>query len=152
MGEKLSFEGEHCIDVTAVQEFDVKTKKDSSNEECDRVPSDQGLKHDEKVSLLSDEEDEETTGGDVTVDKAVEDEAMQVFKPDKSTEDNLWMKLLMTKTLSLVVRRKNARDMTFNLTPVPEMDQSVSIPQFLQLNERRKVRWAMCLSKMCSEA
>ena len=77
------------IDVTAAQEFDVKMKKDSSDEESAGVPSDQDLKDDEKVSLLSDEEDAETTGSEVTVDKAVEDKATHTLKPDKSTEDNL---------------------------------------------------------------
>ena len=78
-----------CINVTTAQEFDIKTRKDSSDEESDGVPSDQDLKDDEKVSLLSDEEDEEMTGGEVTVDKVVEDKAMQALKPHKSTEDNL---------------------------------------------------------------
>ena len=78
-----------CIDVTAAQEFDNKMKKDSSDEESDGVPSDQDLEDDEKVSLLSDEEDEETASVEATVDKAVEGEAMQALKPDKSTEDNL---------------------------------------------------------------
>ena len=62
------------------------------------------------------------------------------------------MELPMMKTLSLVVRGKNARNDTFNPTPVPEMDQSVLIPQFLQLDEGRKVGQTMCLSKLCSEA
>ena len=57
-----------------------------------------------------------------------------------------WMKPLMMKTSSLVVR-KSTKNVTFNLTPVPEMDQSVLILQFLQLDIRRKVRWTMCLSK-----
>ena len=78
-----------CIDVTAAQEFDNKMKKDSSDEESDGVPSDQDLEDEEKVSLLSDEEDEETASVEATVDKAVEGEAMQALKPDKSTEDNL---------------------------------------------------------------
>ena len=78
-----------CIDVTAAPEFDVEMEKDSSDEESDGVPSDQDLEDDKKVSLLSDEEDGETTSVEVTVDKAVEAEAKQALKPDKSTEDNL---------------------------------------------------------------
>ena len=77
------------IDVTAAQEFDIKMKKGSSDEESDGVPSDQDLEDDEKVSLLSDEEDEETASVEATVDKAVEGEVIQALKPDKSTEDNL---------------------------------------------------------------
>ena len=82
-------EAASCIDVTTVQEFDIKIKKDSSDEESDGVPSDKDLEDDEKVSLLSDKEDEETTGGEITVDKAMEDKVMQALKPDKSTEHNL---------------------------------------------------------------
>ena len=96
MGEKLHFkentaadEAASCIDVTAAQEFDVKMKKDNSDEESDGVPSDQDLKDDKKVSLLSDEEDEETADVEATVDKAVEGKLIQALKPDKSTEDNL---------------------------------------------------------------
>ena len=73
------------IDVTAAQEFDVKTKKDSSDEESDGVPSDQDPKDDEKVSLLSDKEDEETVSVEATVDKAVRGEMTEALKPDRST-------------------------------------------------------------------
>ena len=83
--DKVAF----CIDVTAAQEFDVETEKDSSDEEFDGVPSDQDLQDDEKVSVLSDKEDGETASFEATVDKAVEDKATQSLKPDKSTEDNL---------------------------------------------------------------
>ena len=78
-----------CINVTAAQEFDVKMVKDSSDKESDGVLYEQDLEDDEKVSLLSDEEDGETASVEATVDKAVEDEATQALKPDKSTEDNL---------------------------------------------------------------
>ena len=82
-------EAASCINVTATQEFDIKMKKDSSDEESDCVQSDKDLEDDEKVSLLCDEEDKETTSGEVTVDKAVEVKVIQALKPDKSTEDNL---------------------------------------------------------------
>ena len=122
------------IEATAAPEFDIKMEKDSSDEESDGVPSDQDLEDDQKVSLLSDEEDRET--------------ASAKAKAQRTS----WMKLPVTKTSSLVVRRKNARNVTFNPTQVPEMDQSVSILQFLQLGKRRKVRWTMYLSKFCSDA
>ena len=77
------------ISVTAAQEFDVKMEKDSSNEESDGVLSDQDLEDDEKVSLLSDEEDRETASAKATVNKTVKDEATQALEPDKSTEDIL---------------------------------------------------------------
>ena len=73
------------INVTAAQEFYVKTEKDSSDEEPDGVPSDQDLEDDEKVSLLSDEEDGETANAEATVDKTVEDEARQALELDEST-------------------------------------------------------------------
>ena len=77
------------IEVTAAQEFEVKTEKDSSDEESDGVPSDQDIEDDEKVSLLSDEEDGETASAEVTVNKTVKDEAPQALESDESTEDNL---------------------------------------------------------------
>ena len=77
------------IQVTAAQEFDIKTEKDSSDEESDGVPSDQDLEDDEKVSLLSDEEDRESASVEVTIDKTVKDEAQQALEPDESTEDDL---------------------------------------------------------------
>ena len=64
-------------------------EKDSSDEESDGVQSDQDLEEDEKASLLSHEEDEETASVEATVDKAVNGEATQALKPDRSTEDNL---------------------------------------------------------------
>ena len=64
-------------------------EKESFYEESDGVPSDQDLEDDEKVSLISDEEDEETASVEATVDKAVEGEVTQALEPDKSTEDNL---------------------------------------------------------------
>ena len=74
--------------INAAQELDAKTEEDSPDEASDDGPSDRDLEEDEKVSLLSDEEDEEATGGEVAVDQTVDDEAMQATKPDKSTEDN----------------------------------------------------------------
>ena len=67
------------IDAVAAQELDAKMEEDSPDEESDDGPSDRDLEEDEKVSLLSDKEDEEAT---------VDDEAMQAPKPDKSTEDS----------------------------------------------------------------
>ena len=66
------------IDAVAAQELDTKTEEDSPDEESDDGPSDRHLEEDEIVSLLSDEEDEEATGGEVAVDQTMDDEAMQV--------------------------------------------------------------------------
>ena len=82
-------EAASCIDVTAAQEFDIETERDGSDEEYHRVPSDQDLEDDKKVSLLSDEEDGETVSTKATVDKTVKDEAMEALGPDESTEENL---------------------------------------------------------------
>ena len=73
------------IDLVTAQELDGKMKEDSPDEESDDGPSDQDLEEDEKVSLLSDKEDEEATGGEVAADQTRNDEAMQAPKPDKST-------------------------------------------------------------------
>ena len=78
-----------CIDDVAAQELDTKMEEDSSDEEPDGGPSDQDLEEEERVSLLSDEKDKETTGGEVAVDWTMDDEVMQAPEPDKSTEDNL---------------------------------------------------------------
>ena len=81
----------------------------------------------------------------------MKDKATQALEPDDSTENNL-DEAPGDETSSLVVRRKNARNVTFNSTQVPEMDQSVLILQFLQSGKSRKVWQTMCLSKLCSEA
>ena len=100
-------EAAYHINVTAAQEFDIETE-DSSDEESDRVQSDQDLEDDEKVSLLSDEEDEETASVEATVDKAVEGEVTQALKPDMSTENNL-DEALMTKTSITGGKRKECQ-------------------------------------------
>ena len=156
-----------CIDITAAQEFDIKMEKDSSDKESDGVPSDQDLEDDEKVSLLSDEEDketasveatvdkavegEETASVEATVDKAVEGEVTQALKPDRSTEDNL-DEAHDDEDFIPSGKKKEHQKHDIQPNPVPEMDQSVLILQFLQLDERRKVRQTMCLSKLCSKA
>ena len=76
------------IDVVAAQELDAEMEEDSSDGESNDGPSDWELEEDEKVSLLSDEEDEEATGGEIAADQTADDEAMQASKPDRSTEDN----------------------------------------------------------------
>ena len=64
-------------------------EKDSSDEESDGDPSDQDLKDDEKVSLLSDEEDGETASPKANINKTVKDKATQALEPDESGEDIL---------------------------------------------------------------
>ena len=76
------------IDAVTAQELDAEMEEDSPDEESDDGPSDWDLEEDEKVSLLSDEEDEEATGGEVAADQTMDDEVMQAPKPDKSTENN----------------------------------------------------------------
>ena len=81
-------EATSCIDVVTAQELDAEMEEDSSDGESNDGPSDQELEEDEKVSLLSDEEDEEATGGEVAADQTVDDKTMQASKPDRSMEDN----------------------------------------------------------------
>ena len=64
------------IDAVTTQELDAETEEDSPDEESDDGPSDQDLEKDEKVSLLSDKEDEEATGGEVAADQTMDDEVM----------------------------------------------------------------------------
>ena len=52
-----------CMDAVAAQELDAEMEEDSPDEKSDDGPSDRDLEEDEKVSLLSDKEDEEATGG-----------------------------------------------------------------------------------------
>ena len=66
--------------------MDAKTEEDSSDGESNDGPSDWELEENE-VSLLSDKEDEEATGGEVAADQTIDDEVMQALKPDRSTED-----------------------------------------------------------------
>ena len=61
-----------CIDAVTAQKLDAEMEEDSSDEESNDGPSDQEL-----VSLLSDEEDEEATGGEVAVDQTMDDEVMK---------------------------------------------------------------------------
>ena len=75
-------------EAVGAQELDTETEEDSSDEESNDGPSDWKLEEDEKVSLLSDEEDEEATGGEVAADQTMDDEVTQASKPDRSTEDN----------------------------------------------------------------
>ena len=75
------------IDAVTAEELDAEMEEDIPDEESDDGPSDWDLEEDEKVSLLSDEEDEEATGGEVAADQTMGDEAMQAPKSDKSTED-----------------------------------------------------------------
>ena len=63
-------------------------EEDSSDGESSDGSCDRELEEGEKVSLLSDEEDEEATGGEVAADQTMDDEVMQASKPDRSTEDN----------------------------------------------------------------
>ena len=77
-----------CIDVVTAQELDIEMEEDSSDGESNNGPFNQELEDDEKVSLLSDEEDKEATAGEVAADQTVDDEVMQALKPDRSTEDN----------------------------------------------------------------
>ena len=76
------------INAVAAQELDAKMEKHSPDEESDDGQSDWDLEEDEKVSLLSDKEDEEATGGEVAADQTMDDKATQASKPDRSTEDN----------------------------------------------------------------
>ena len=77
------------IDAVAAQKLDAEMGEDSPDEGSDGGPSDWDLEKDERVSLLSNKEDEEATSGKVAVDQTMDNKATQAPKPDKSTKDNL---------------------------------------------------------------
>ena len=80
-----------CIDATTTQAFDVKTKKDSSDEEYDSGETDLDYGDDERVSVLSDEEDEQTAKGDVVTLVTTEGDdaqATQTLNPDEAIGDD----------------------------------------------------------------
>ena len=136
------------IDVTAAKEFDVKMEKDSSDEESDCVPSDQDLEDDEKVSLLSDEEDGETTSAEATIDKTVKDEAMQALEPDESTEDILDE---APGDEDFVPGGKKKECWKCDIQPNPgTRDGPVCLDPAVR--QKEKSWWTMCLSKLCSKA
>ena len=54
-----------CVNATATQAFNAKMKKDSSDEESDGDDTDLDYGGDERVSVLSDEEGEQTAKGTV---------------------------------------------------------------------------------------
>ena len=82
------------IDATTAQAFDVKMKKDSSNEESDGGDTDLDYGDDERVSVLSDEEDEEdkqTAKGDVVTPVTTEGDdaqATQTSNPGEAIGDD----------------------------------------------------------------
>ena len=82
------------IDVTTTQAFDVKMKKDSSNEESDGGDTDLDYGDDERVSVLSDEEDgedEQTAKGDIVTPVTTESgdaQATQTSNPGKAIGDD----------------------------------------------------------------
>ena len=128
--------------------MEAETEEDSSDEESNDGPSDRELEEDETVSLLSDEEDEEATGGEVAADQTMDDEAMQASKPDRSTEDNFDEAPDDEDFIPGNDNKKKVGKKCDNQLNSGSRDgQSVSILQFLQLDGNRKVRKTMCLSK-----
>ena len=83
-----------CVDATTTQAFDVEMKKDSSNEESDGGDTDLDYGDNKRVSVLSDEEDEEdeqTAKGDVVTPVTTEGDdaqATQTLNPGEAISDN----------------------------------------------------------------
>ena len=83
-----------CIDATKTQAFDVKTKKDSSNKESDGDDTDLDYGGDERVSVLSDEDNEEgeqTAKGNVVTPvttKGDDAQATQTLNPGEAIGDD----------------------------------------------------------------
>ena len=82
------------IDSTTTQAFNVKTKKDSSKEKSDGGDTDLDYGDDERVSVLSDEEDEEdeqTVKGDIgtpVTTEGNEAQATQTSNPGEAISDD----------------------------------------------------------------
>ena len=78
-----------CNDATTTQAFDVKMKKDSSDEESDGGDTDLDYGDDERVSVFSDEEDEQTAKGDVVTRVTTEgDDAQATQIPGETISDD----------------------------------------------------------------
>ena len=78
------------VDATTMQAFDVETKKDSSNKESDGGDTDLDY-GDDMVSVLSDEEDEQTAKGDIVTPVTTEGDdaqATQTLNPGKAMGDD----------------------------------------------------------------
>ena len=82
------------IDATTTQAFNVKMKKDCSDEESDGGDTDQDYGDDERVSVLSDEEDEEggqTAKGNIVTPVTTEGndaQATQMSNPGEAIGDD----------------------------------------------------------------
>ena len=66
------------VNATTTQAFNVKMKKDSSDKESDGGDTDLDYGDDERVSVLSDEEDEQTAKGDIVTPVTTEGNDAQV--------------------------------------------------------------------------
>ena len=82
------------VDAMTTQAFNVKTKKDSSNEESDGGDIDLDYGDDERVSVLSDKEDEEgkqTAKGNIVTPVTTEGDnaqATQTLNPGEAISDD----------------------------------------------------------------
>ena len=80
-----------CVDATTTQAFNVKMRKDSSDEESDGGNTDLDYGDDERVSVLSDE-DEPTAKGDVVTPVIVYTsgaQATQTSNPGRAISDDI---------------------------------------------------------------
>ena len=80
-----------CVDATATQAFDVKMKKDSSDEESDGDDKDPDYGGDKRVSVFSDEEGEQTAKGNIVTPvttKGDNAQATQTSNPGEAISDD----------------------------------------------------------------
>ena len=79
------------IDAATTQAFDVEMKKDSSDEESDGDDTDLDYGDDERVSVLPDEEGEQTAKGNVVTPVTTEGDnaqATQTLNPGEAIDDD----------------------------------------------------------------
>ena len=120
-----------CVDTITTQAFDVKMKKDSSDEESDGGDTDPDYGDDERVSVLSDEDDEQTAKGNIVTPVTTEGDdaqATQTLNPGEVKKTRMVM--MMTRNLHAL-----------------EMALFCMILWSLQQEESAKVHQTMCPSE-----
>ena len=128
-----------CIDATTTQVFDVKMKKDSSNEESDGDDTNPDYGGDERVSVLSDEEGEQTAKGNIVTPVTTEGDdaqATQTSNPGEAIGDDT----------AETQEDKDGDDDDKSLQAL-EMAPFHMILQSLQQEESAKAHQTMCLSE-----
>ena len=125
-----------CIDATTAQAFDVKMKKDSSDEESDGGDTDPDYGDDKRVSVLSDEEDEQTAKGDIVTPVTTEGGDAQATQTLIQVRLSVMTQLKPKKTRMMMMMIRNLQALDMALFQM--------VLQSLQQEESAKVHQTMC--------